>query len=153
MLRLVGTEQPSAIFLDTLRNLIAVRAVQLKGWPCSGPGGDTGKDDRAPLIGRVEGGRVEIIPDVALAAVQGSLRAQGRPELAITTETLLEQFVTEGKLLDPNGETLRPQDKGRRVFQKRILGKGSRTYVAAFPKDILGIDEENYPLGPFGETD
>jgi hypothetical protein len=64
----------------------------------------------------------------------------------------LEQFVTEGKLLDPNGETIRPQDKGRRVFQKRILGNGSRTYVSAFPKDVLGIDGQNNPLGPFGQS-
>jgi hypothetical protein len=148
MLRLVGTEQPSAIFLDTLRNLLTVREVRLKAGPHSFTSGETGHEDRIPLIGRVEGGRVGIIPGAALAAVQRALRAQGRPELAITTETLLEQFVADGLLLNDQGQPIQSQDKGRRVFQQRMFQDGSRTYVAILPMEVLGLDEPRVPWRP-----
>jgi hypothetical protein len=135
MLHLIGCEQPSAIFLAELRNLVAIHAVRLRGWPPKA----MDRDERTPLIGRIADGRVEIIPEVALAEVQKSLRAQGRPELAVTKETLLEQLVAAGHLLNRKGETIRPEDTGRRLYQQRIFGEGSKTYVAAVPKAILGM--------------
>jgi hypothetical protein len=102
------------------------------------------------LIGQVEGGQVEIILDVALAAVQRALRAQGRPELAITKETLLEQFVADGLLLNDKGQKIQPQDRGRRVFQRRIRRDGSRTYVAVLPAEVFGIEANSVPRLPLG---
>lgn len=139
MLGRVADEQPSNLFLGTLRDLLAARAIRLVSWPLARHWGDEGKGDRTPIVGRIKEGVAEVMPEIALGQVQEALRKQGRPELAVSKETLLDQLAADGCLLDRQGGKIRVGAR-RRTFQVRVLGPAeARPYVIRLPAQMLGL--------------
>jgi hypothetical protein len=134
----VRDQQPSVVFVHELRQLIAAGEVRLRDRPR--PYLFDKGDDRhgaAKPIGRVRDGVVEVIPEAALAAVQGSLRRQGRAELAVSATTLKAQLVGDGLLLGRDGRVIKPTDRGRREYEQRIYEDGGKAYVIALSASAL----------------
>jgi hypothetical protein len=136
----VADELPAAIFLRTLGELLAYGRVRLQGLGPA-PGVSLDAHDRAPLVGRLQGksaiglaaGDVVMVPiSLALAAVQGQLRDEGRPELRVSERALLDQLAGLGCLLDDDGRTITKDgdgedgDGGKRTKPARIGGKSLR---------------------------
>ena len=121
MLRDVMEQQPSEVFLETLRVLISHKRVRLE------ESGYNSEDQKhIPVIGRLvpaNGVRPEfcqISMPLALEAVQNSLKTQGRPLLSMTDKTLLDQLSQDGKLLAPDGQPLANNAKGSLVKRVRV---------------------------------
>ena len=135
-------EQGSAVFLDDLRAQLEWGRVRLEGH-----GGPAGGEGRGAVIGRVvaggaagEGRVAELSMSLALAAVQRSLRQQGRPPLPVSEKTLIAQLEAEGLLLDGDGRRIQPGRGGSRSRQVRIERRRVRV-IRMKPADLLGPDD------------
>jgi hypothetical protein len=129
----VEKEQPSKVFLKTLGELFAVHMV----WVDTADGRKESRS-RAALVGKIADPKIPYISHAkddtainlsippALAAVQDSLRRQGRPPLNVSERTLITQLTADGLLLDEDNEPLDKNDKGVKTKQYRIDGERSR---------------------------
>jgi hypothetical protein len=143
MLGLLHRQQPSEVFLDELRDLVALGAVRLVGWPTGSGGGFDGPhgQDRASVVGRYRQGEdaVEVAVKAALAEVQGALRAKGRPELAVSEPALLDQLHGDGLLLGRDGRPLGREHAGQKTYQARVFDDGGRANVVRLGAEtVLG---------------
>ena len=129
-------EQASTIFLETLRSLIEYDRVWVEGLTRHDPE----KKQFDMLIGRVAnpsakrcdnresvGAVLELNIPRARRAVQKSLKEQGKPELPLGDQALIEQLATTGLLLDEEGNSIMPGQCGSKTRQVRILGTRMRT--------------------------
>jgi len=129
----VQEEQPSQVFWSVLGSLVEYGIVELD---------DRNTKNGKPVIGKacyprrdgIVAGRTDelfyVSTDLALAEVNKSLRAQGKPELKVTTATLLGQLRRDGRLLDEDGQVLGPEDDDT-TKQVRIAGKAKRTFITS----------------------
>jgi hypothetical protein len=155
MLEQTHEQQPSEVFLSTLRELLQYSRVVIEGftpmaavqdsWPAAY--GTTSASGQRPgaVIGKAgKYATVLISPPLAMEAVQESLKKQGRPPLAVTQSALEEQLLQDGKLLDRDGSVLKPDAArgGRYQHQRVRFGDADRTDNRArciiLPGDLLG---------------
>jgi hypothetical protein len=165
MTELVKCQQASAIFLDTLANLLEHGKVRVVGWD---GGCDPELIKNRPLVGRFdaakppshalygpskpafrEGDVFAINLPLALEAVQESLRRRGRPELRVTEPTLLAQLVEDGQLVDAEGK---PVTSATPAKTEAMRIGGSSLRAARIPALVLfgpePSPEDAQPGGP-----
>jgi hypothetical protein len=158
MTEIVKCQQASAIFLETLGNLLEhgkVRAVKWFG------GCDPEDLKNRPLVGKFDpampapyagygkskpafqkGDIFAINLPLALEAVQESLRRRARPELRVTELTLLAQLAEEGKLVDAQGKQV---TSATRKKTKAVRIEGSALRAVRIPAEFL-ISAEPTPV-------
>ena len=138
-------QQASEVFLRTLGDLIRCNHVRIEGLA------NQRNAENKPLIGRVVGSRpvpgvnvmagtnqdrLEICTSLAMAEVNSCLRQQGRSDLKVTQNALLQQLREDGRLLDQNGERLAVgSDSTRRV---RFEGRGQKWVFAISRTELIG---------------
>lgn len=163
MLGIVREQQASEVFLATLWTLIQHGQVRIKNWYPDGRLADA--TETKPLVGRsvaaaaprdrlqpterCERGEAifEIATSMAMEAVQGSLRRQGKPDLPVTERTLLDQLAQAGVLLDAQNQPLPPEGGGNRTRVQRLEG-GRRHNVFRISFQALAGE-----VGPMEEAD
>lgn len=119
-------QQPSEIFLDTLRDLISFGKVSIEG------GMHTNNNPLAPQIGKVVQGKSNlwyINPRMAMEQVQRSLREQGRQPLKVSANALLEQLQQAGKLRDDKGNVYTGPVTAVNQGRPTIVGKRRRCFI------------------------
>jgi hypothetical protein len=150
MTEIVKGQQASAIFLETLGNLVEHGKVRVVGW-----NGDCDPELKThrPLVGKFdplmpqsctahakskpafrEGDVFAINLPLALEAVQESLRRRGRPELRVTEPTLLAQLAEDGKLVDAAGK---PVTSATPKKTKAVRIEGASLRAARIPAQFL----------------
>ncbi len=150
MTEIVKGQQASAIFLETLGNLLEHGKVRAVGWdgdcdpeliknrPLVGkfapakPTSHAGYGKPKPAFG--EGDVFAINLPLALECVQDSLRRRGRPELKVTEPTLLAQLAEDGQLVDAEGE---PVTSATPEKTKAMRIGGSSLRAARIPARFL----------------
>jgi hypothetical protein len=140
MLGLVRRQQPSEVFLDELRDLLAIGRVRLVDWPPRGGGYFAmPHDERVPLVGRyLQGcGAIEVAVKPALAEVQQAIKAKGRAPLACSEAALLDQLWGDGLLLTKDDEPIGPGHKGVKSYQARLYEDGARARVVRFAAETV----------------
>jgi hypothetical protein len=158
MSEIVKCQQASAIFLETLGNLLEhgkVRAVKWYG-DCESPE----ELKNRPRVGKFEAAKplpyagygkpkpayqngdiFAINLPLALEAVQESLRRRARPELRVTEQTLLAQLVEDGKLVDADGKKITPATPKK---TKAVRIEGASLRAVRIPAEFL-ISEKPTP--------
>jgi hypothetical protein len=158
----VRAQAGSEIFLKELRHLLAFGVVRVERWR---PRGYSAVEHHAPLVGRLhlpvpapgfppDGGHpevVEISASRAMAAVQESLRKQGRPELRISEGALYDELIAKGLLLDNAGKVMTPDHGGPRSYNKRL--DGGQIRLARIPASALGLAGGQAQCGPEADDD
>jgi hypothetical protein len=132
MLGAVREQQASEVFWTVLGTLVHNKAVALGSFSEATKG--------KPVVGKAIAqppvpGLLFISTDLALAAVNQCLRAQGRPELKVSHATLLGQLRREGRLLDETGRPLSPDGDDTPTRQPRIDGHARRSFLTTY--DLL----------------
>lgn len=155
MLDQTHEQQPSEVFLSTLRELLQYGRVVIEGFT---PGAmvqvSPPNDDRfgaswgqrqGTVMGKAErnGSIVKISPQLAMEAIQESLKKQGRPPLAVTQAALEKQLLEDGKLLDQNGNVLKAGGAtADRLYQRVRIGdsngKDNRAKCITLPAELVG---------------
>jgi len=133
MVDTVQEQQASQVFWSVLGSLVEYGTVELD---------DRNRDKTKLVIGKRVYGRSDgmvagrtdelflVSTDLAMAEVNKTLRAQGRPELKGTMATLLGQLRRDGRLVDEDGQVLRPEDEGT-TRQRRIAGEVRRAFITS----------------------
>ena len=126
-------QQTSEIFLGELRGLIGTKAARITGWS------DASSNDPRKLIGRLfeAAGCLALSLEGAMAEVQQSLRAQGRPPLAASHAALLDQLCRDGLLLEDDLQAMTPDHEGAKTFRRRLVAGGGQVRVVLFPRSVL----------------
>lgn len=131
MLWTVVEQQPSVVFWTTLCTLLQHGIVTV----------DARSSERAGvrLIGKAKPASdlVYISTELALEAVNTSLRNQGRGNLPMTISALLGQLRSEGRLLDSSGEPLPAHGAPLPPCQPRIEGIARRCFTTS--RALLGL--------------
>lgn len=148
MVGAVQEQDAAEVFWSVLKQLVEFKAVALDG---------SSHDQNRPVIGKKlypspDGAVVSrsdtlycVSTDLALAEVNKSLRAQGRPELRVTPRTLLEHLCRAGYLLDDEGQPLSPGCNN--ATRQRRIGGGVRRVFVTSKSRLLGPDGESDPVG------
>jgi hypothetical protein len=155
MTDIVKCQQASAIFLETLGNLLEHGKVRVVDW-----NGDCDPEytKNRPLVGKFEplkpqsytasststpafqkGDIFVINLPLALEAVQDSLRRRARPELRVTEQTLLAQLAEDGKLVDAQGKKVTSATPKK---TKAVRIEGASLRAARIPAEFLISAEE-----------
>jgi hypothetical protein len=122
-------QQASEIFLAELADLLEHGLVSL-------PQGLYHRDHEVVIGRELESSLLQVSTSRSLAAVQKSLREQGKPELAVQNRTLLDQLRQDGKLSDETGSPLAPGAKVTR--QRRIGGKNAEAVICIYRQVLEG---------------
>ena len=131
MVSAARNQQPSEVFLATLRELIGNCRVKILVWA---PGTDTDSAvEHRPQIGKVhrrlrEATVFAISTRLAMEAVQDSLRRQGSPPLAATERTIVDQLAADGKLYDQFCRPIDPQARGDRTHDAALGGSTRKVF-------------------------
>jgi hypothetical protein len=131
MIGAVKEQQPSEIFLATLRSLVENARARIHGW--SSPLAESGSS-HAPTIGKVikrAEGRpfaIDLNMTMAMECVQDSLRRQGRPPLSTSARAMLDQLAGDGKLLDQTGRPIGRDAQGRKTRDVNIAGSTFKAF-------------------------
>jgi hypothetical protein len=150
MTEIVKSQQASAIFLETLGNLLEHGKVRVVKWY-----GHCDPEDlkNRPLVGKFDaampahyagygkskpafqkGDIFAINLPLALEAVQESLRRRARPELRLTEQNLAAQLAEDGKLVDADGKKVTSATP-KKTMAMRIGGASLR--AARIPAEFL----------------
>ena len=129
-------QQASEVFWTVLGNLVNFGVVELDG--------GNRQASKGTVIGRladncsngVIAGNVDLVfisTDLALGAVNRSLKEQGRPELKISHRALLGDLRRAGRVFDQNGQPLSPHDTEteRQTKQVRIGNETKRAFLTS----------------------
>jgi hypothetical protein len=148
----VEAETPARTFLSILGELIAFERVRIEGLGHMIRSDEKSEKDK--IIGRLvcdntwrslvtlddvsDEDCIMLSIPLALKAVQEQLRGQGRPQLQISTRTLLDQLTALELLLDDANQTIGKDQPGEKTTKTRIGGKSvnaARIKVKAFRTD------------------
>jgi hypothetical protein len=152
MVDAVRDQQPSEVFLATLRALIAAGRVRILGHVPS-PELESALETKV-TVGRRFPARsnlftaVEVNATLALEAVQESLRRRCLPPLAVTERTLIDQLAGDGKLLDREGQPIDPKRGGGRTHDVNLGGRTVKVFRVAAGELIERYAEGGGPSGP-----
>jgi hypothetical protein len=142
MMGAVREQRAIEVFWNILSHLIRCSRVRL----------DTSDSpSTAPIVGKWLPGPKKVgwvVPELALAEVQKTLRDQGRPLLALTAGEIPGLLRKEGRLVDRDGKMLQPRSDDSGIQQLRYGGERQRGFRinvrelhCAMPADD-GADEE-----------
>ena len=144
---MVRRHQPSEVFIDVLRDLIAVGRVRLLNQgPANGSFLDMRDKEHVPVVGQVRPAEGRAGPpggDGRRAG--GALKAEARGPLACSTRALTEQLLNDGLVLDKTGSPMAPNEGGPRTYQARFLN-GRATVIRVKSQALFGDPEAALPL-------
>ena len=143
----IQTQAPHEVFFDVLRSLYASGRVRIQDAYRPGqqdsPSGVMVIGRRSPRGGHL----IEINVNNALEAVTMSLRAQGKPGIPTSKNTLYRTFRQHGLLHDQDGEPIDPNDEvASPTYQSTIENRNLRCIV--INQSLLGIVVQPRPLFP-----
>jgi hypothetical protein len=146
MMGAVKQQRAIEVFWNTLVNLIDCRRVRLD---------NSESPSHAPAIGKCRAGSqvAWVVPELALAEVQKTLRDQGRPSLALTAAEIPGLLRREGRLVDARGNVVRPGSNDGGVQQLRHGGgrqRGFRINVSDLRRAVPADDDADEELGVEG---
>jgi Domain of unknown function (DUF927) len=142
----VQEQQPSQVFVEELCSLLACQKVRIVGLIDS-PHPDGSRF--APIVGHTappnrsrrgeasegDGRVVELSLSGALSEVQKSLNDQKKPPLQVSETALVAQFVAAGLLLDPQGNVIAANQRGRKTYNLQLDGGQAR--LARLPVSLF----------------
>jgi hypothetical protein len=164
MTEIVKCQQASAIFLETLGNLLEHSKVRVVKWygDCESPEElknrpRVGKFEAAtplpyaaygkPKPAHQKGDIFAINLPLALEAVQESLRRRARPELRVTEQTLLAMLAEDGKLVDAQGKKVTSATPKK---TKAVRIEGASLRAVRIPAEFLISAEPTPPNAQTG---
>jgi len=121
--------------------------------PVTGTSGKTVIGKKVYPRNAAAAGRPELVyvsTDLALGAVNQSLREQAKPELRLTHKALVEQLRRDQRLFDAEGALLAAEITDDCTQQRRIEGKAKRCFITS--RALLLGEGPPADRGPHGST-
>ena len=127
MLGMAREQQTSEVFLGTLRTLLEFGLVKFHN--------EAPAEAHGEVIGRADAARThyEVSMKLALAAVQGELRREGRDELRVTEQTLIDPLRHDG--------VVAPADEPGGKVTRLVRFGGLRSNCVRVPRGVLRVDD------------
>lgn len=153
MLASTREQQTSEVFLNCLAELIDNKRVTIEGWAQH-----TNPHAGIPVVGRAAtvpgiGSVFKLSTQLCLEEVNRSLRTQGRPIVAASERTLIEQLLRDGRLYQPPLQPARGGAaggaRGRPNVQISLDNRNRRGFMIAAPV-LFGPDYSSAGQSPRG---